>query len=179
MKLLKHVSNPRLRLWAMALMVGTLTLDAGVLEMNYLVPTTVRPSDSNFVNNPESNGEVLVHLAEERGKPCDIIFIGASNMEYWSTVGRPVWDKYYAPRNAFDFGVAGDTTENVLWRFDHMNIKALKPKVAVIFIGINNYTATPHELALGVKAIVKKTQATFPGIRVLMVSIRSVGQPQD
>lgn len=171
MKFLKHVTNQRLRLMAVALMVGTLTLDAGVLELRYLIPETVRPSDSNFVNNPASNGAVLVRLSEEEGKPCDLIFIGASNVEYWNTEGRAVWDQYYAPRHAFNFGVAGDKTENVLWRFDHMNLKELKPKAAVIFIGLNNVTDTPHEIALGVEAVMRKTQATFPGIKILLVSL--------
>jgi len=171
MKFLKHVTNQRLRLLAVALMIGTLTLDAGVLELRYLVPITVLPSDSNFINNPQSNGELLVRLSEARGKPCDMIFIGASNVEYWNTEGSAIWDKYYAPRNAFNFGVAGDKTENVLWRFDHMNLSGLKPKVAVIFIGLNNFTDTPHEIALGVEAVMKKTQETFPGIKVLLVSL--------
>ena len=47
----------------------------------------------------------------------------------------------------------------------------MKPKAAVIFIGINNFTATSHELALGVKAIIKKTQSTFPGVNIFAVSI--------
>jgi len=171
MRFLKHVNNQRLRLLAVALMVGTLTLDAGVLELHYLVPDTVRPNDSNFVDNPASNGEVLVRLSEEQGKPCDLIFIGASNVEYWNTEGQAIWDKYYAPRHAFNFGVAGDRTENVLWRFDHMNLGQLKPKAAVIFIGLNNFTDTPHEIALGVKAVMKKTQSIFPGIKILLVSL--------
>lgn len=156
---------------AVALMAGTIMLDAGVMEMRYLVPDTVRPSDSNFVANPASNGAVLVRFGEVQGKPCDVIFIGASNVEYWLTEGRDVWDKYYAPRHAFNFGVAGDKTENVLWRMDHMELHSLKPKVAVVFIGLNNFTSTARETAMGVKAIAQKSLAVFPDIKVIIVSI--------
>lgn len=172
MKLLKHVTNQRLRLWAVALMVGTLVLDAGVLEMRYLIPNTVQPSDTNFVANPGSNGQVLVRLAQAAGKPCDVIFIGASNVEYWNTEGEEVWEKYYAPRHAFNFGVSGDKTENVLWRLDHMNLKdLLKPRAAVIYIGLNNFNSTARETALGVEAIATRTQEIYPGIKVLIVSL--------
>lgn len=171
MKFLKHVTNQRLRIMAVALMVGTLTLDAGVMELRYLMPDTVRPSDSNFVDNPGSNGRLLVRLSEQEGKPCNIIFIGASNIEYWNTEGEPVWEKYYAPEHAFNFGVAGDKTENVLWRLDHMNLEEMKPKVAVIFIGLNNFTGTAHDVALGIHAVMKKTQQVFPGIKTLLVSL--------
>jgi lysophospholipase L1-like esterase len=157
-------------------MVGTLLLDVGFLEMRYLVPATVRPSDTNFEANPASNGKVLMRIAEQWGKPCDVIFIGASNVEYWETEGKAVWDRYYAPRHAFNFGVAGDKTENVLWRFDHMNLSGFKPKVGVVFIGLNNVAATPREVALGVKAIAAKTQEVFPGIKVLVVSLTPNGR---
>jgi lysophospholipase L1-like esterase len=171
MRFLKHITNQKIRLMAVALMVGTLTLDAGVLELRYLVPDTVLPSDSNFVDNPASNGAVMVRLSEEKGKPCDLIFIGASNVEYWNVEGRDAWDKYYAPRHAFNFGVAGDKTENVLWRLDHMSLKEFSPKAAVIFIGLNNFTDTPHAIVLGVDAVMKKTQSIFPGIKILLVSL--------
>jgi lysophospholipase L1-like esterase len=171
MKLLKPIVNQRMRLIAATLMVGTIVLDVGVLEMRYLVPDTIRPSDSNFVANPSANGAVLMNLAQQSGKPCDVIFIGASNVEYWNTEGKAVWDHYYAPRHAFNFGVAGDKTQNVLWRFDHMNLYGLKPKVAVIFVGLNNVNSTPREVVMGIKAITKKTQATFPGVKVFVVSL--------
>ena len=157
-------------------MIGTLLLDIGVLELRYLIPETVRPSDSNFTANPAGNGKVLVRLAEQTGQPCDVIFIGASNVEYWGTEGIDVWNHFYAPRHAFNFGVAGDKTENVLWRFDHMNLSGLKPKVGVVFIGLNNLTATPREVVMGVRAIAQKAQSVFPGIKILVVSLTPNGR---
>jgi hypothetical protein len=94
MPLLKPLTNQRLRLFAVALMVGTLTLDAVTLELHYLIPDSVQPSDSNFKNNPAGNGEVLMRLSVQKGKATDLIFIGASNVEYLNTEGSAVWDKY-------------------------------------------------------------------------------------
>jgi lysophospholipase L1-like esterase len=146
-------------------------VDAAFVELSWLRPPTIRPSDANFINNPTGNGEVLVRLGEEKGKTCEMIFIGASNVEYWGQEGREVWDKYYAPRHAFNFGVAGDKTEDVLWRLDHMNLKSINPKVAVIFIGLNNFADTPRDTVAGVKAVMKKTASVFPGVKILVMSI--------
>ena len=177
MKFVKPVINQRLRLLAVALTLGTLILDLAVLQLQYMNPETVQAS-TEFQANPGANGAMLVQLAkqEREGKPCDVIFIGASNVEFWNTEGRAVWDKYYAPRHAFNFGVSGDRTENVLWRFDHINLQALKPKVGVIFIGLNNVDSTPREVALGVRAIMEKTQAIFPGIKIILVSLTPNGR---
>lgn len=146
-------------------------LACGQVESWYMVPNTVRPSDSNFVSNPAAYGELLNRLAGQSGKPCDVIFIGASNVERFISEGRPVWDRYYAPRHAFNFAVTGDKTENVLWRFDHMDLSGLNPKVAVIFVGLNNVASTPLDTAVGVEAVVEKAQSVFPGVKVLLVSL--------
>jgi GDSL-like Lipase/Acylhydrolase family len=176
MKLLKPIINRRTRLWAVSLMLGTLLLDIGFMEIQYLVPSTVRASDSNFEANPAAYSRMLARLVNQAGKPCDIIFIGASNTEYWQTEGGPVWDHYYVPRHPFNFGVAGDKTENVLWRFDHMNLNGLNPKVGVVFVGLNNLVSTPREVAMGVRAIAEKARTVFPGIKVLVVSLTPNGR---
>jgi lysophospholipase L1-like esterase len=165
------VISKRLRILAGALVIGTIMVDAGVIELSWLHPAAVRPSDANFVNNPVGNGEALIRLGEERGETCDLIFIGASNVEYWEKEGRPVWDKYYAPRHAFNFGVAGDKTEDVLWRLGHVNLQSIHPKAAVIFIGLNNYADTPRDVVAGIKAVVEKTAFLFPGIKILVTGM--------
>ena len=39
------------------------------------------------------------------------------------------WDQYFKPMNAVNFGIGGDTTENVLWRLENGELDALNPKV--------------------------------------------------
>ena len=110
-------------------------------------------------------------LAAIKGKPCDILFIGDSITDRWSGPGKEIWAASYAPRNALNFGVFADTTQNVLWRMDHMDVKSLRPKVAVILIGTNNTKDTPQGIASGVKAVINKTQSLFAGVKVILVSI--------
>jgi lysophospholipase L1-like esterase len=52
-----------------------------------------------------------------------------------------------------------------------MDIKEFKPKVAVILIGTNNKNNTPEDIAAGVKAVVEKTQETFAGVKIILISI--------
>jgi lysophospholipase L1-like esterase len=149
---------------------------AGIASAN--VSTTI-PSDSNYKAHYLWNKACEDQVAAIKGKPCDIIFVGDSITQNfigkptpkWGSVGGAVWDKYYANRNALDFGVGADTTQNVLWRLEHMNIKDFKPKVAVILIGTNNTKNVPAEIAAGVRAVVDKTQQLFPASRIILVSI--------
>lgn len=141
--------------------------------------STTTPSDSNYKAHYPWNKGCEDQVAAMKGRPCDIIFIGDSitgnfigkPMGKWTSVGGTVWDKHYANRNALNFGVGADATQNVLWRLEHMDIKGFKPKVAVILIGTNNTTNTPEEIAAGVKAVVAKTRDTFAGVKIILVSI--------
>jgi len=169
--------------WVLTLVAGLIVLTMGWnqkndLAANSLPPTSARPSDANFRANPHDYNLAMSRLAAQAGKPCDMIFIGASVVQRWNSKGGSVWNNYYEPRHALNFGVSGDRTENVLWRLDHMNLSGLKPKVAVIFIGLNNRNSAPWEVALGIDAVVKKTQLVFPGVKVLVVSLTPHGPDQ-
>ena len=171
MKIFPTVGISRFRIGVLALIWAILVFDLCEIEVNYLAPRSVRPSDTNLINNPTSYGEALVRLGEQERMPCDVIFIGASNVAHWKDTGLEVWNQYYSSRHAFNFGVDGDTTENVLWRLDHTNLSMLKPKVAVIFVGLNNLGDSSREIALGVKAVSNKARSLFPGVKVLLIGL--------
>ncbi|MGD1029575.1 MAG: GDSL-type esterase/lipase family protein [Opitutaceae bacterium] len=143
------------------------------------VHSTIVPSDDNYKSHPGPNHQCEAQVAAMKGKPVDVIFIGDSitqnfinaPTERWPMAGKAVWDEHYANRNVLNFGVGADRTENVLWRFDHMDIKGFRPKVAVVMIGTNNTRNTPEQIAEGVKAVLKKTQDFFPGVKIILVSI--------
>ena len=118
--------------------------------------------------------KILNERALAAGDKARVIFIGASIVERWESVGKEVWDKYYAPRNAVNLGIGGDRTQHVLWRLDHGNLQSLKPKAAVVSIGSNNSNGddhTPAQIADGVRAIVTKLHEKLPGTRVILVGL--------
>jgi len=130
---------------------------AAVAVTNIVVLNTATnpvPRDPNWVKRHEG------FVAEAKQGGIDILFMGDSITDFWRNRGSNVWNKYYAPRHAADFGISGDRTQHVLWRMDNGELDGIKPKVAVVMIGTNNVHAnTPAEVAEGITAIVNLSDA--------------------
>jgi len=110
--------------------------------------------------------------AKARQGKIDLIYIGDSIVQRYEGVGKPVWDHYYAPRNALNLGISGDRTQHVIWRLDHGNIEGISPKLAIVMIGQNNgghNTAT--EIAEGVTEVVKRIRTKLPNTKILLLGI--------
>jgi lysophospholipase L1-like esterase len=105
---------------------------------------------------------------------AEVIFVGDSITQGWEGNGKEVWTKYYAPRHALNLGIGSDHTQHVLWRLDHGNLDGLKPKVAVVLIGVNNIpddNNTPRQVLEGVTAVVTKLREKLPETKVLLLGI--------
>ena len=93
-------------------------------------------------------------------RPVEMVFLGDSITQSWGGRGRavgapgaPAWERYFAPRNAANFGISGDRTQHVLWRIDHGNFERIDPRAVVLLIGTNNLGhAAPFDVARGVEA---------------------------
>ena len=104
----------------------------------------------------------------------DLIFIGDSITDAWSSRGRSVWKKYYSKRNAVNLGIGGDRTQHVLWRLKHGNIDNINPKLAVLMIGTNNsnrHDNTASEIADGIIAICAQLRHKLPHTKILLLDI--------
>jgi beta-glucosidase len=121
----------------------------------------------------------VLQRAKDNPDACDLVFIGDSITQGWETGGSNVWAKHYGNRKALNFGVGGDRTQHVLWRFDHGQLDGLKPKVAVVMIGTNNSNRddnTENEILDGVKAIINRIRQQLPETRIILVAIFPRGQ---
>ena len=104
----------------------------------------------------------------------DLLMIGDSITHSWETAGKQVWDKYYAPRHAFNIGFSGDRTEQVIWRLQNGEVTGISPRLAVIMIGTNNTghrQDKPAEIAAGVKAILGELGTRLPETKCLVLAI--------
>ncbi len=126
---------------------------------------------------------------------AQLVFLGDSITHGWESKGKEVWEKYWAPLKAANFGIGGDRTEHVLWRMEHGNFDGLKPKEIVVMIGTNNtghqgrpmkeindaiYQCTAQQTAEGVKTIVTKLKEKCPGAKILVLAIFPRGEkPTD
>jgi lysophospholipase L1-like esterase len=121
-------------------------------------------------------------LAEAKADPdAKLIWLGDSITEYWQLEGGPpyenilpVWQKYYVPYNALDFGFKGDTTASLIWRLDHGQVDGLHPELAIILIGANNLGRVHWGAAMtipGIEAVVTNTEARLPGTHILLLGV--------
>jgi lysophospholipase L1-like esterase len=121
----------------------------------------------------------VLQRAKENPGACDIAFIGDSITQGWEGNGRNVWKAYYGNRKCLNFGVGGDRTEHVLWRFENGQLDGLKPKAAVLMIGTNNSNKNKDgteqysegEILEGVLAIVKQLRVRLPETKVLVLGV--------
>jgi lysophospholipase L1-like esterase len=129
--------------------------------------------------------EGFVKLAQQGG--IDILFMGDSITDFWRNRGSNVWNQYYAPRHAANFGISGDQTQHVLWRLDNGELDGIKPKVVVLMIGTNNtgkdrngnlHNTIPQIIA-GVQAVVADIRTRLPDSKILLLAIFPRGNKID
>ena len=110
----------------------------------------------------------------QQGGQIELIFLGASIIEFWTTRGPDTWAKL-APFHPVDFGAAGDCTENTLWRIEHGELDGLHPKVIALNIGNNNIGGHPDELPewtpAGVRKVVDVVYEKLPETKILLLAI--------
>ena len=89
--------------------------------------------------------------------------------------GKPVFDKYFGSIKTANFGIAGDTTQGVLWRLQNGEGEGYKPKAIMLMIGTNNTGRnTPTEIAMGVAAVVFELRKDFPDAKILLRTLAHV-----
>ncbi|MFT7517056.1 MAG: lysophospholipase L1-like esterase/pimeloyl-ACP methyl ester carboxylesterase [Myxococcota bacterium] len=116
----------------------------------------------------------------EAGDACQVVFIGDSITHFWEGFGKDIWQEHYAPLHAVNLGIAGDSTQHVLWRLQNGNLDALRPSLAVIMIGTNNaQPSAPTDTAAGIEAIVDALQKQRPEMEILLLNIFPRGATAD
>ena len=116
----------------------------------------------------------VLQRAKDNPGECDVVFIGDSITQGWEGAGKNVWTNYYGARKCLNFGVGGDRTQHVLWRFEHGQLDGLKPKAAVLMIGTNNSNRddnTESDILEGVTAIVDQVRQRLPETKILLFGI--------
>ncbi|HEX3357505.1 MAG TPA: GDSL-type esterase/lipase family protein [Tepidisphaeraceae bacterium] len=95
--------------------------------------------------------------------------------------GKPVFDKYFSSMKVANFGIAGDTTQGVLWRLQNGEGQGYSPKAIMLMIGTNNMGRnTPEEIAEGNAAVVAELRKDFPDAKILLLGIFPRGaKPTD
>jgi lysophospholipase L1-like esterase len=136
------------------------------------VNTAIVPVSREAKSLPRQN--LVLQRAKDNPGPCDIAFIGDSITQGWENAGKNVWQKFYGGRKCLNFGVGGDRTQHVLWRFENGQLDGVKPKAVVLMIGTNNSNKednTEADILEGVQAIVKQLRTRLPDTKLIVLGI--------
>jgi lysophospholipase L1-like esterase len=125
------------------------------------------------------------NLEVARKGDIDVLFMGDSITDFWRNTdgqyaGKPVMDKYFGNLKIANFGIAGDTTEGVLYRLQNGEGQGFSPKAVMLMIGTNN-TARNNaaEIAEGIGAVVLELQKDFPDAKILLLAVFPRSAPGD
>lgn len=136
-----------------------------------IIPAT-RSNPTNWMARHEG------FVKEAQAGHVDILFMGDSITDGWRGKGKNVWDKFYAPKYAANFGIGGDRTEHVLWRIENGELVGIDPKVVVLMIGTNNSGAnSADQISEGVEKIVADFRTQLPKSKILLLAIFPRGKP--
>lgn len=148
-----------------ALNPGVERLEArGLLTAAYVPHSPTAPFPTVFDLRQHA---AAVRLAEHHPR---IAFVGDSLAHNWQTLGAATWRPLFARRGAADFGVGGDQTGNVLWRWENGEFPRGARSV-VLQVGDNNFGdyATPEGVAAGIGALAEFARRNSPRTRVVVI----------
>ncbi|XP_055051380.1 platelet-activating factor acetylhydrolase IB subunit alpha2 [Misgurnus anguillicaudatus] len=104
----------------------------------------------------------------------EVLFLGDSMIQLMQQ--HEVWKDLFSPLHALNFGLAGDTTCNVLWRIKNGELKNIQPKVVVLWVGTNNHQHTAEQVSGGVKAITQFLIAQLPHAKIIILGLLPRGE---
>jgi len=126
-----------------------------------------RPRDDN-------RHKAFLEIAQ-RGN-IDLLFVGDSITDWFSNEprarGLTIWNTHFAPLKPANFGIAGDTTQGVLWRMQNGELDGFQAKLIVLMLGTNNLSRNPvDEIVDGDRLIIEEFKKRQPQAKVLLLGI--------
>ena len=171
-------------LFTLAIMLSAATLRAqtnsapGQAGLAPAAPAACTPATRDKPANWMSRHEKFVAQAKLGG--IDILFLGDSITDYWRNRGSNVWNEYYAPRHAANFGIGGDRTQHVLWRIENGELDGIHPKVTVLMIGTNNSKSdSAEDISKAIGMIIDDIHSKIPDTKILLLAIFPRNTPKD
>lgn len=126
-------------------------------------------------------------LEVARGGNIDLLFMGDSITDWFAhgfrdqpARGGTVWNAAYGSLNPANFGIAGDTTQGVLWRVQNGELEGFQAKLIVHMLGTNNINRNPvDEIVDGNRLILEEYRRRQPQAKVLLLGVFPRGAEPD
>ena len=116
---------------------------------------------------------------------AELLLMGDSITDFWRNTegayaGKQVLDKNFGQWKIANYGIAGDTTQGVLFRLQDGEGAGIKPRAIMLMIGTNNTGRnSAAEIAEGVGAVVLSLQNHFPQAKILLLAVFPRGRAND
>lgn len=115
-------------------------------------------------------------------KNIPVMFLGDSITMLWEFPrdhkypgGLDSWNKHFKPMGASNYGISGDTVENVLWRVTEGKQLECNPSLIVLLIGTNNLHQqpfnTPEEIVAGIENLLQVIQERLPKTKIILLGV--------
>jgi lysophospholipase L1-like esterase len=138
-------------------------------------PDPIKATNASAQQKPASKryGRDLPSYRDKSAR-YNLALVGDSLVELW----QPWIKDSFSTRQVMNLAVAGDTTQNALYRLDGLNLPDFHPADVVVLIGTNNLSSkdAPCAVAAGVVAVVKKARALWPSAHIYSLSIPPRGK---
>jgi lysophospholipase L1-like esterase len=123
--------------------------------------------------------DAFVEIAKQGN--IDLLLHGDSITDWWvqNDANKAVFEKYFGAIRTANFGIAGDTTQGVLWGLQNGEGQGFQPKAVMVMIGTNNGANTAPEVAEGIGAVVLEMRRNFPSAKILLLGIFPRSVPGD
>jgi len=117
----------------------------------------------------------------------DLLFVGDSITDWFAygfrdqpARGGAVWKASFGSLNPGNFGIAGDTTQGVLWRMQNGELEGFQAKLIVHMLGTNNINRNPvDEIVDGNRLILQEYRTRQPQAKVLLLGVFPRGAEPD
>ena len=137
-----------------------------------------QPANQPAAPRNEARHQAFVEIAKKGD--IDLLFVGDSITDWWAKSGLDTWNANFAALKPANFGIAGDTTQGVLWRMQNGELEGFKAKLIVLMLGTNNINRNPvDEIVDGNRLIVEEFKKRQPQAKVLMLGVFPRGAAAD
>jgi lysophospholipase L1-like esterase len=139
--------------------------------------TDGRPADTRPITEPYTNqGNWMQRhngfVARAKQGNMDLLLQGDSITDGWSGGGKAVFQKEFGGWKTANFGIGGDTCQNIIYRITNGELDGFQAKVIMLMIGTNNTRSyTGEEIAQGVTKIVNIMKEKQPQAKILLLAI--------
>jgi len=145
------------------------------------------PVNSAIVPNllPVFREKHMNNLEVARAGDIELLLMGDSITDFWRNTegayaGKAVLDEYFGHWKIANFGIAGDTTQGVLYRLQNGEGEGFSPRAIMLMIGTNNTARNNSaEIAEGVGAVVLELENRFPEAEILLLAIFPRGEASN